>query len=198
MKLLIATKNNHKSMEIRAFFEGSGLELESLLDYPEIPETIEDGNTFEENAIKKARECMQQTGILTLADDSGLEVDILGGKPGVLSARFAGPGASGEEMCKKIIDLMSGVPWEKRTARFRCVIAIVCGDKLDLAQGTVEGYILNELNGEGGFGYDPIFYYPPLDKTLAQIDLSEKNKISHRGQALTKAKMLLEKYKTIS
>jgi XTP/dITP diphosphohydrolase len=162
-----------------------------------MPETVEDGETFQENAIKKAREAAQFTGILALADDSGLEVDCLDGLPGVHSARFAGEPKDDAANNAKLLTLMQDIPWEQRTARFRCVVALCTPQgKVFTSDGSCEGYILEYLKGKGGFGYDPLFYVPDLNQTFAEIDIEIKNKISHRGKALSGAlKILTERVK---
>jgi XTP/dITP diphosphohydrolase len=154
---------------------------------------VETGATLEENAALKAKVYARASGLLTLADDSGLEVDALGGEPGVFSKRYAGEKASDEERVDFLLKKLSHIPWEKRGTRFRCVIAIATPDgKLELCQGECQGIIAFEPRGEGGFGYDPIFYLPELDKMMAELSLEEKNKLSHRGKAARKALQVLE------
>lgn len=162
----------------------------SLADYPDAPEVEETGSTFVENAILKATAYAEFTGELTLADDSGLEVDALDGAPGVFSSRFA---ATDPERNAKLLDMMKDVPDGKRAARFRCVVAIAepNGDTRT-CDGTVEGVIAREPKGTNGFGYDPIFYVPELGRNMAELASSEKNAISHRGKALEKARALLD------
>ena len=164
----------------------------SLLDFPNLPETPETGNTFAENAELKAKAAAQATGRIALADDSGLEVDALGGQPGILSSRFAGPEATDREKYMRILDLLEGVPDEERTARFKAAVAIATPEgETVLVEGTCEGRIAREPRGENGFGYDPIFYLPDLGLTMAQLPASEKNRISHRARALQSAKKVL-------
>ncbi len=165
-------------------------EVVSLADYPDAPEVEETGVTFIENATIKAKAYAKFTGELTLADDSGLEVDALDGAPGVYSSRFA---PSDPERNAKLLDMMKDVPDEQRTARFRCAIAIAApsGD-VRTCDGAVEGTIARERKGTNGFGYDPIFYVPELGKHMAELTADEKNAISHRGKALEKAKGLLK------
>jgi XTP/dITP diphosphohydrolase len=165
----------------------------SLEDFPEIPEIVEDGTTFKENALKKASMVAQYTGFLTIADDSGLEVDYLGGAPGIYSARFAGEPKSDRRNNQKLLKLMQGVPMDKRTARFRCVIAIVTisGENY-ITEGVCEGIIAKEPHGEGGFGFDPLFYLPEYKKTMAELDAREKNRISHRAKAFQGAVSILK------
>lgn len=192
MKLVLASNNKGKLVELEKLLAPLNISVVSLTDYPEMAETIEDGETFADNAIKKAREAAEFTGLTALADDSGLEVDYLNGQPGVISARFAGEPKDDQKNNDKLLSLMAGVPWEKRTARFRCVIAI-CTPQGDVytSDGTCDGYVLEQQKGDGGFGYDPLFYVPEYNKTFAELDMAEKNKISHRGRALEAAKKTL-------
>ena len=182
MKLVIATSNRGKIAEISALLENSDIELLSLEDYPDMPDIFEDGSTFMENALKKARATSSFTGQISLADDSGLVVDALDGGPGVMSARFA---PTTKARNSKLLDLMKHVPDEKRTARFVCALALAGPDGFEwTTTGVCEGIITRKPCGKGGFGYDPVFYYEPLGKTFAEISLEEKNQISHRGIAL--------------
>ncbi len=162
-----------------------GMEYRSLKDFPVIPECEETGKSFEENAIQKARYYAACFKILTLADDSGLEVDALAGNPGVFSARYAGTPCDDQANNAKLVKDLSGVPADKRTARFRCVMALVDpnGKLLGTTEGAIEGIIIDDPRGKNGFGYDPHFFVPGLNKTTAEIPREEKNKISHRGQA---------------
>lgn len=193
MKLVLATHNNGKVKELQELLAGTGLEVVSLAGYPEVPEVVEDGATFRENAVKKAREVAEAVGEVALADDSGLEVDVLNGAPGVYSARFAGEQHDDAANNQKLLHLLAGVPRDKRTARFRCVVAIaVPGGKTETAEGTCEGIITTVPRGEGGFGYDPLFLVPEYDKTFAELDPAEKNRISHRGRALHNAMQILK------
>jgi len=187
-KLVVATKNQGKLREVKALLADYPLEVLSLKDFPGLPEIEETGSTFAENALIKATTVAKQTGLLTLGDDSGLEVDCLDGRPGVLSARFAGEPASDWRNDQKLLALMAGIAPEKRTARFRCVVAIVepTGQSY-LAEGTCEGRIGYAMVGDQGFGYDPLFIIPESGLTLAQLDMASKNKISHRSQALKQA-----------
>jgi len=174
---------------------GLPFEFINLNDIPELPrgyEVEEPATTFEGNAIIKAMTLGKKTGLLTLADDSGLEVDALGGAPGVYSARYA-PG-SDEDRYNKLLQALSDVPGEKRTARFRCVIALYdpSSDRVRTCDGSVEGSMLTEPRGTNGFGYDPIFFTTELQKTMAQATLEEKNTMSHRGRALQKARAILQ------
>ena len=188
MKLVLATQNKGKVREIAAALVSADIEVLSLDDFPQVGDIEEDGATFLENAIKKARVTASLTSLLALADDSGLEVDHLQGAPGVYSARFAGPVKSDQANNEKLLSLLEGVPPEKRTARFQCVMAIAHPDgQLHTVQGTCAGIIANEPKGDMGFGYDPLFFLPEYGKTFAQLELPLKNRISHRGQALALA-----------
>lgn len=160
------------------------VELLTLDTFPEIGDIPEPGETLKENAFIKAETVHRLTGLPALADDTGLEVDALNGAPGVHSSRYAGENATFEDNCRKMLIELEGFSMADRTARFRTVIAFVNGHEYEWTEGTVEGCILDEKKGEGGFGYDPIFYYPPLKKTFAELDSVIKNSISHRGKAL--------------
>lgn len=192
LKLVAATRNRGKLEEIADFLRDLPLEVVSLLDFSGIPDIEETGATFEENALLKAQMVAAYTGNLTLADDSGLEVDCLRGAPGVYSARFAGEPASDERNNQKLLKLMEDVPPPERGARFVCVMALVLPDgNRYLARGRCEGMIAREPAGYKGFGYDPLFYLPQLGKTMAELDLAVKNRISHRARALTEAREIL-------
>lgn len=192
MKLVLATGNQGKVRELKAVLNGFDVEVLSLKDFPQIGEIVEDGQTFAENALKKARTVTEATRLVAVADDSGLEVDCLGGAPGIYSARFAGEGKNDLDNNMKLLSLLEGVPDEKRTARFRCVIAIATPEgEVFTEEGTCEGVIGREMRGDQGFGYDPLFYLPEYGKTFAELDLSTKNRISHRGRALARAKNVL-------
>ena len=183
--LLIATTNPGKLREIKAVFAGLPLQFEDLRQYPDLPAAVEDADTFMGNAEKKALYYAEQTGLPALADDSGLEVDCLGGRPGVHSARFAGRHGDDQANNAKLIELLRNVPLEERSARFRCAIVVAdCGAVRAQAEGTIEGLIIDEPRGENGFGYDPYFLLPDLGKTTAELAPEHKNRISHRGQAL--------------
>lgn len=185
MRLVLATKNRGKIREISELLAPLEIEILTLDDFPEIGEIKEDGDSFRENAVKKASAVCEQTGLITLADDSGLEVDYLDGAPGVISSRFAGEERDDEANNKKLLELMSGVPAKQRAARFRCVMAVAVPDGwVYTTEGACEGVIAEEPRGEGGFGYDPLFYLPEYGKTFAELDLETKNKISHRARAL--------------
>ncbi len=197
MKLVLATKNKGKIREIKDFLSDiPELEVLSLLDFDkDVPlEIKETGTTFEENAFIKAFEVAKATGLPALADDSGLEVDALGGKPGVKSARFGGEHITDEERNRKLLSLISNIPLEERTARFRCVMVLVVPPDFEkyVTEGVCEGIITNKPRGKAGFGYDPIFFVPSLGKTMAELTLEEKNRISHRGKALAKMKEVIK------
>jgi len=196
MILLIATGNAGKFREIAAELAGvDDLKFISLKDLPPVEECEETGKNFEENAILKARYYAGHFHHLTLADDSGLEVDALGGAPGVYSARYAGEPCDDEANNAKLVRELTGVPAEKRSARFRCVMALADekGNVLGTAQGTIEGVIIDNPRGQNGFGYDPHFLVPSIGKTTAEIPPADKNKISHRGQATRAMHQLMEK-----
>ncbi|MBO8126671.1 MAG: XTP/dITP diphosphatase [Firmicutes bacterium] len=193
-KLVLATRNLHKVEEIKAMLAGLPLEVVSVSDYPEAPEVVEDGKTFQANAAKKAETIARYTGEWTLADDSGLEVEFLQGKPGVYSARFAGEDASDAENNAKLLGLMKDVPREKRGAQFRSVIAIARpGEETLFAEGICRGLVGTEAKGFNGFGYDPLFVLPELGKTYAELTPEEKNRVSHRARAMEKAREILAK-----
>ena len=193
MKLVIATNNAGKVREIRDKFEGiPGLEILTPANFPDPPAVVEDGETFIDNAVKKARALAAHTGLTSLADDSGLVVDALGGRPGVHSARYGGEGADDNARNRMLLEEMRGIPREKRGARFVCAIAIVFpAGECRVAEGTCEGVITDAMRGHGGFGYDPIFLLPDLGRTMAELTLEEKNRISHRARALDAARDLL-------
>lgn len=191
-QLLIATTNEGKVNEIKAYLHDLAYSIVSLSEFESIQQVAETGSTFEENAILKAQGYAKQTGLLTLADDSGLEVDALEGSPGVFSARF---GKSDAERNEKLLHELEGVSASKRTARFRCIMALNDPElnTMQTVAGSVDGLITLKAEGEIGFGYDPVFYYPPFKATFAQIDKAQKNSVSHRGQALKKIKAILTK-----
>jgi XTP/dITP diphosphohydrolase len=192
MKLVLATNNEDKVREIVRLLSDLDIEVLTSKDFDHFPDIEETGETLEENAILKAEGIFKATGVVSLADDSGLEVDYLNGAPGVYSSRFAGPGCTYDDNNRKLLKELTGVPREKRTARFRCVIAVCFGpNQMETVEGSAEGYITEKKRSGGGFGYDPVFYYPPLEKTFAELTLDEKNAVSHRGLALVKAKELL-------
>ena len=180
---ILATHNRDKIKEFKNKL-GATIVLKTLDDYPELPDVIEDGDTLEHNALKKAREIHAYTGLPAIADDTGLEVDVLNGAPGVYSSRFAGENVSYRDNVEKLLKELKGFMPEQRSARFRTSIAFVNGQESWCVQGSVEGRILEEQKGNDGFGYDPVFYYEPLCKTFSELDLDTKNTISHRGKAI--------------
>lgn len=185
--ILIATHNKDKVREITAKLSALSIEVKSLLDFPNISETVEDGATLEANAVKKAREGFFATGIPTLADDTGLEVEALGGAPGVFSSRYAGEEVSYADNRGKLLREMQDIPVGSRNAVFKTVMALYDSSGYICVEGMCEGIILNYERGEGGFGYDPVFFVPEYGQTFAEMSLELKNKISHRGRALEKA-----------
>jgi XTP/dITP diphosphohydrolase len=192
MKLVVASRNQGKLKEIKAILEPLSIEVVSLDAFPSVPEVVEDGATFAENAVKKAKTIADITGYVTLADDSGLEVDYLNGEPGVYSARYAGQDQNDLANNEKLLQKLKDIPREKRSARFRCVVAVALpGGPSYTAEGVCEGVITTRPVGEKGFGYDPLFLVPSLGETLAEMDPAVKNKISHRAQALFKMKEIL-------
>jgi len=182
-KFLLATRNQDKITEIEKLMHLDHAELVGIHRYPQAPDVVEDGESLRANALKKARSAFKATGLPSVADDTGLEVDHLEGAPGVFSSRFAGDDATYADNNAKLIRLLSSVPDENRTARFRCVACIVDTDHEHCVEGVCEGMILEVPSGNHGFGYDPLFYLPQFDKTFAEMSLEEKNKISHRGKA---------------
>lgn len=193
MKLVIATKNKNKISEIRDIMRTiSGLEILSIADFGDIPDVVEDGTTFRENAQKKAAATAKYTGLAALSDDSGLMIDALHGEPGVFSARYGGAGLTDIDRNLLVLKKMENIPNDKRTARFICVIAIAMPNgTIHYAEGNCEGLIIHEQRGTEGFGYDPIFLLPYKNKTMAELTLAEKNTISHRARALAKASEIL-------
>lgn len=219
MTILVATRNPDKVREIEAILRGLGVTLVSLDGFRDVPEVVEDRPTLEENALKKARTVRDATGITSLADDTGLEVDFLGGAPGVFSARYAGEGAGYEANNRKLLAALEGAPDSERTARFRCVMALALSaedgslvhrrmaerggegsarvadgtTRVDafVAEGILEGRIARGKRGSEGFGYDPVFEVPPEGKTLAELGNEAKNKMSHRYRALVEIRELL-------
>jgi XTP/dITP diphosphohydrolase len=194
MKLVLATKNKNKVREITDKFSGiKCMEILSLLDFESPPDILEDGKTFRENALKKARGICRFTSLPSLADDSGLVIDALGGDPGVYSARYGGENLTDLDRNNLVLSKMKGVPDVNRTARFVCVIAAAFPDGTELiSEGSCEGVIADWMRGDNGFGYDPVFYLPERGKTMAELPLSEKNMISHRAAALESARTRLE------
>lgn len=195
MRLLVATRNKHKLREIRDVLAELKLEIVGADEVGGLPEIPEDGATIHDNAVKKAIEAAKRAKTLTLADDTGLEVDALRGEPGVHSARFAGAEATYHENNKKLLKLLEGVPLEKRAARFRCVVAIADETGLvETVEGICNGRIVEEERGGGGFGYDPLFLPDGQVKTFGELSPDVKNRISHRAKALEKAWAVLSRY----
>lgn len=194
-KLFLATGNEDKIKEIAAILLGLPIELKTFRDFPELPEVEETGATLRKNAFLKARAYYLATGLPALADDTGLEIDAMGGQPGVYSSRFAGPEATYAENVAKVLGFMQGIRAKERKARFRCVIAMVFSPSDERSvEGRLEGSITVVPIGAGGFGYDPIFYVPELEKTLAELSAEQKNRISHRARALEKARPILAEW----
>jgi XTP/dITP diphosphohydrolase len=188
MKLVLATSNPGKLEEIRTLLKSPGCEVFSQSEY-NVDDAVENGKSFTENALIKARHASVQTGLPAIADDSGLEVDYLEGRPGIYSARYAGEGAADAENIEKLLNELEGVPFESRTARFHCVIVLVKTiDDPDplICHGLWEGVIAESPSGDNGFGYDPVFFVPELGCTSAELSPAIKNRHSHRGQALQK------------
>lgn len=193
LELVLATGNRDKQKEILSVLADVPITIRPLNECGPLPSIVEDGATCQENAIKKARIIAQHTGCMALADDTGLEVDALDGRPGVYAARYAGEQATYEDNCRKLLNELHDIPTELRTARFRTVVAIADPNgSVDVVEGVLEGTISHVPQGSQGFGYDPVFVVHELKKTLAQMPLEEKNQISHRGRALVKAKAVLQ------
>jgi XTP/dITP diphosphohydrolase len=182
--IVIATHNKNKFSEMEFILKPLGMKIKSLYDFPEIGDIPETGDTLEENALIKAKTVFELTGISTLSDDTGLEVDALNGKPGVYSARWAGENCSYSDNVNKLINKIQTLPESKRNAQFRTVMAFVNKNTEHTEEGVIKGLILDSAKGVGGFGYDPVFYIPSKGKTFAEMSLDEKGKISHRGIAL--------------
>lgn len=192
MRVVLGTRNAHKVDELRALLEGLPLEILSLSDFPDVPEVMEDGATLDDNAVKKATTVAAHTGLPSLADDTGLEVEALGGAPGVRSARYSGEDANTARNNEKLLSDLNGVPRERRSAAFRCVVALaIPGGGVSTVEGVTRGVILEEPRGEGGFGYDPLFLPDGHDRTYAEMTAVEKNAVSHRGKAIKRAGALL-------
>ena len=185
MRILLATMNEGKIKELKRMLQNEGLEVTGL-DAIATDEDIETGSTFAENALLKARYYHTMTGLTTIADDSGLEVDALGGAPGIYSARYGGPAATDGDRIIKLLGELQEVPIEARGARFVCAAAIVWGGGERVFEDESRGFVLTRPRGDGGFGYDPVFYYPPLDRTFAELMPEEKEEVSHRGRAFQK------------
>jgi XTP/dITP diphosphohydrolase len=189
--IVLATRNKGKVEEIRSIVQGVPVIFESVLDYPDIPEVIEDGKTLEENAIKKAKVIFEYTGLPSLSDDTGLEVFALDMRPGVFSARFAGENVTYDDNNRKLLLELNGVDMTRRTARFRCVAAFVGKGTEKITTGVCRGKIGLAVKGNGGFGYDPLFIPDGYDKTFAELSVDEKNRISHRARAFEEMRKFL-------
>lgn len=193
-KIVFASRNRGKIEEIRTLLAESGVALKSLEDYPALPDILEDGKSFLENALKKARAISGLTGETVLADDSGLEVAVLDGAPGIYSARYAGDSADDGKNILKLLSNLEGVPPEDRAAAFRCILVLYRPDgRYDVFDGIWEGRIAEAPAGKGGFGYDPVFYLPERGVTAAELPAGVKNRISHRAMAAEKLKVWLQK-----
>ncbi|MFH1680335.1 MAG: RdgB/HAM1 family non-canonical purine NTP pyrophosphatase [Candidatus Eisenbacteria bacterium] len=192
-ELLLATRNRDKVREIARILGDLPVRLRTPDEFPGVPEVEEDGETFEENAAKKALTVAMHSGLLSLADDTGLVVPSLGGEPGVRSSRYAGEGVSYEDNWRKLLARMAGLPDAERGACFICVAVLADpGGVVGSAEGRCEGTILREPRGEGGFGYDPVFLHAPSGKTFAELTIEEKNLVSHRAAAMRRIKGMLE------
>ncbi|MBN2514556.1 MAG: XTP/dITP diphosphatase [Deltaproteobacteria bacterium] len=192
-KIVFATKNKGKLRELKALLTGTDITVLSLDDYPDIPEIVEDGTTFFENALKKARALSEYTGEVVIADDSGLEVDALGGKPGVHSARYARPGADDNRNNQKLLEELRDIPEDERGAAFKCVLVLYRTDGTYMSfEGTLRGRITFDPAGDGGFGYDPVFFVEEYGRTVAELAPDTKNRISHRAKAFNKLKKSLQ------
>jgi XTP/dITP diphosphohydrolase len=193
LKIVLATRNEDKVREIGEILASLPVTLLSLADYPDIPEIVEDGETFLENARKKAMTVHEHTGLAALADDSGLEVEVLKGRPGVMSRRFAGPDATYADNNALLMQHMKDMPQSARGAKFVCVAALVTASgETHFTEGDLRGSIAEEPGGEGGFGYDPVFYVPEYGKTVAELDAGLKNQISHRAKAMGAMRRVIE------
>jgi len=194
-KLVVATKNKGKLVEIKKVLLNMPFDVIAMSDLGIDIDVIEDGTTFEENSMKKAQEICIVSNTIVMADDSGLEVDFLDGAPGIYSARFGGSEATDKDKNEKLLKMLKDVPFEKRTARFVCAIAIAFPDgRAFVVRDTCEGFIGYECKGNNGFGYDPLFYVPLYEKTMAELEIDIKNKISHRAKALNKMALKIADY----
>ncbi len=191
-QLVLATRNRDKAKEIQALLGDQGITIRTLAEFPDMPDVVEDGETCRANAIKKALAVARHTKLPAAADDTGLEVDALDGRPGAFAARYAGPTATYEDNCRKLLKELESVPVAARHARFLTVAAVALPTgEVRTAEGILEGVITEESIGSGGFGYDPVFLVPEIGKTLAEISPEEKNRISHRARAFIKAKTII-------
>ena len=193
LKIVLATRNEDKIREIGEILASLPVTLLSMADYPDIPEVVEDGATFLENARKKAETVHRHTGLASLADDSGLEVEVLKGRPGIMSRRFAGPEATYADNNELLMRHMKDMPQDARDARFICVAALVTeAGEAHFTEGELRGYIAESPAGEGGFGYDPLFFLPEYGRTVAELDPALKNEISHRAKAMSAMRRVIE------
>ena len=192
MKIVLATHNRDKCAEMEAIMKDMPIQLLTLNEFPEIEEIIEDGKTLEENALIKAKTVHNIAHLPAIADDTGLEVDALGGQPGIYSARYAGENCSYSDNVNKLLKEMANIPPQKRSALFRTAIAYVDENMELTTEGVVEGVIIDVTKGIDGFGYDPVFYISEQDKTYSEMKMKEKNKISHRGKAIQEMLKLLQ------
>lgn len=191
-ELVLATRNPDKGRELDAMLGDLGIRIRTMAEFPGAPDVVEDGATCRENAVKKAVSAQRFTGLTAIADDTGLEVAELGGRPGVHAARYAGEKATYADNCRKLLTELAGVPPERRGARFVTVAAIAYPDgRVEVTEGVLEGRITEAQQGTGGFGYDPVFFVPEMGRTLAELSPVEKNRISHRARAFQSAKKLL-------
>jgi len=192
MQLVLATNNEDKIREIKNLLDDLPVTILTRDDFLEFPDVEETGSTLEENAVLKAKAISEYCDLPALADDSGLEVDALDGAPGVYSSRYAGDGCTYRDNNEKLLHAMQDIPRDDRTARFHCVIAIAWdAESVQTVEGTAEGFIAKDIAGREGFGYDPVFYYPPEKKRFSEMTLEEKNQVSHRGLALQNARTLI-------
>lgn len=193
MELIVATRNKDKCKELQALLQDLGVRIRTIGDFPGAPDVVEDGTTCEANAIKKAQSAARFTGLPAIADDTGLEVAALDGRPGVYAARYAGESATYEDNWRKLLHELNAVPPARRQARFVTAAAIAYPDgRVQVALGTLDGVITEQPRGTGGFGYDPVFLVPEKEKTLAEMTPEEKNQVSHRARAFQRAKELLQ------
>jgi len=194
-KLVVATKNRGKIEEIKKVLSNLHFDVVAMNEIGINIDVVEDGTTFEENSLKKAQQICEVSNTIVIADDSGLEVDFLDGAPGIYSARFGGPEATDSDKNNKLLDMLRNVPFEKRTARFVCAIAVAFPDgRSFVVRDTCEGFITFECKGNNGFGYDPLFYVQQYDKTMAELGMEIKNKISHRAKALSQMVVKIKDY----
>jgi XTP/dITP diphosphohydrolase len=194
MKIILATHNLDKQKELLNSLSDMNFQILTLDEFPKVGDIIEDGDTLTENALIKARTVNQITGLPAISDDTGLEVNALNGAPGIYSARYAGENCSYADNVNKLLWELQSIPQEERGARFRTTMAFVNDDTELIAHGVVEGCITEEAKGVGGFGYDPVFYHPVKEKTFAEMNIEDKNKISHRGIAIRNLKKLLRSF----